>query len=107
MKIKSIGINVRHGRELEEVRPNGMGFYLLSVIKSKAEYIIDGVFCEVTPPSYVIMRPTTSVVFRATKEEAPMKPAIIIDTTLRAVSMPHSAIFEETFPVFITHKPLF
>ncbi|MCR5467122.1 MAG: AraC family transcriptional regulator [Lachnospiraceae bacterium] len=69
MKIKSIGINVRHGRELEEVRPNGMGFYLLSVIKSKAEYIIDGVFYEVTPPSYVIMRPTTSVVFRATKEE--------------------------------------
>ena len=81
MKIRNIGINTRHGRKTEEIRPNGMGFYLLSVIKNKTEYEINGVMYELTPPSYIFFRPETSIVFTPTGGEDVLVSWITCDLT--------------------------
>ena len=55
MKVGSIGYNYKHGKGFEENRPNGIGCYLLLLVRSEAYFEIAGKEFEVTAPSYVLI----------------------------------------------------
>lgn len=61
MIIEDIGIDDSLGKEFEENRPNGIGFWLLILIKSRARFHIDGESIEVRKPSYILLKPNTPV----------------------------------------------
>lgn len=63
MLIEDIGINDSHGKEFDENRPGGMGFWLLVLVKTHAKFIINDVRTDVKKPSYIILRPDTPVRF--------------------------------------------
>ena len=65
MWICDIGVNGSFGKEFEENRSNGMGFWLLVLIKSRARFEINGDSVEIRKPSYVLLRPDTPVIFGA------------------------------------------
>lgn len=65
MVIGDIGINTVHGNDFEENRPNGMGFWLLLIVKTAGWFSIDGKVYEVKKPAYVVLRPNTPVIYRA------------------------------------------
>ncbi len=73
MWICDIGVGGTFGREFEENRSNGMGFWLLVLIRSKARFEINGKLVEIRKPSYVLLRPDTPVIF------GPLRGNMVID----------------------------
>lgn len=61
MVIDDIGIDDSLGKEFEENRPNGIGFWLLILVKSKARFVINNETFEVRKPSYILLKPDTPV----------------------------------------------
>lgn len=69
MNVGSIGYNYERGKEYWEDRTEGIGCYLLLLIKSDARFIIEGQEIIVRKPSYVLIRPETSVAYGSYKNE--------------------------------------
>lgn len=63
MWINDIGVGSTFGKEFEENRSHGMGFWLLVLVKSRARFEIFGELIEIRKPSYVLLRPDTPVKF--------------------------------------------
>lgn len=69
MNVGSIGYNYERGRDYWEDRHEGIGCYLLLLVKSDARFVIDGLETIVRKPSYVLIRPDTPVEYGAYKNE--------------------------------------
>lgn len=67
MNIGSIGYNYERGKEYWDVRPEGIGCYLLLLVKSDARFVINGKEYISKKPSYVLLRPDTPVEYGAYK----------------------------------------
>lgn len=63
MLINYIGIDYSHGKEFEENRQRGMGYWLLVIVKTRALFEINGEKIEIKKPSYVLLQPSTPVRF--------------------------------------------
>ncbi|MBO4325167.1 MAG: helix-turn-helix transcriptional regulator [Lachnospiraceae bacterium] len=73
MWVYDIGVGYTFGKEFEENRSNGMGFWLLVLAKNRARFEIKGEAVEIRKPSYVLLRPDTPVVF------GPLRGSMVID----------------------------
>lgn len=102
MKIRHIGINTRHGNEFDEAFLNGAGFWLFSVFKSKAIYIINGVTYEITPPAYALVRPDASVILRPYGKEDILVSWITCDITKEEIEVLTDSGVQVNVPVPIT-----
>lgn len=69
MKVGSIGYNYERGREYWEDRTDGIGCHLLLLVKSDGRFFINGRETIVKKPSYVLIRPDTSVEYGSYKGE--------------------------------------
>ena len=68
MKIGSIGYNYSHGKEFVMDRPNGTGAWLFLLVKTPANFEINGKELYVKANSFVIFSPDTPCKYCAAEE---------------------------------------
>lgn len=68
MKIGSIGYNYSHNNEFVMDRPNGVGCWLLLIIKTPALFTLNGEVHHIKKNSFVILSPNTPVTYRASED---------------------------------------
>lgn len=69
MKIGSIGYNYSHDSTFSMERPNGVGCWLMLLVKSSAVFVINGIHYDVQPNSVVVLSPSTPCRYRGASGE--------------------------------------
>ncbi len=69
MEIGAIGYNYSHDADFIMDRPNGFGCYLILLVKEKSIFEINGVKHDVKEGSFVMLTPTTSVLYKASGDK--------------------------------------
>lgn len=66
--VGSIGYNHIHEKDFHNEAPNGPGAHLFILIKSPAIFVINGKHYDVKKNSYVMLRPSSSLYYKANKD---------------------------------------
>ena len=68
LEISTIGYNYSHGADFVIDRPNGLGYWLVLLIKTPAVFFIDGKNYNIKEDSFILLSPTISYRYRGTDD---------------------------------------